>query len=100
MVVNPRDTRWKPGVPVTIFVDPILGKDDGTADGLATGAGATKTIANGIAEATARIDYGGVLVSNGATVQLAQGTYTEIVVIQDLASWRHSIDPSWSPRWS
>ena len=82
-VVNPRDTRWKPSVPVTFFVDPVLGHDDGTSDGLATGAGATLTIAAGIAAATARVDYGGILVSNAGTVQLAQGTYTEVVVIQN-----------------
>ena len=77
-VVNPRDTRWKPGVAVTFFVDPVLGQHDGLSDGLATGAGAVRTIAAGIAAATARVDYGGILVSNAGTVQLAPGTYTEV----------------------
>ena len=82
-VVNPRDTRWKPGVPVTFFVDQVLGQVDGLSDGLATGAGAVKTIAAGINAALARVDYGGILVSNGATVQLAPGTYTEVVTIKN-----------------
>jgi hypothetical protein len=80
-VANPRDVRWKPGVPVTFFVDPVLGHDDGTTDGLAPGAGALLTIPSATAAAYARLDYGGILVSTGATIQLAQGTYAGGVLI-------------------
>jgi hypothetical protein len=82
-VANPRDVRWKPGIGVTFFVDQVLGHDDGTSDGLATGTGAVKTIGAGVNAALARVDYGGVLAVNGATVQLAPGTYTEVVTIKN-----------------
>jgi hypothetical protein len=80
-VSNPRDQRWKPGVSPTFYVDPILGKDDGTTDGLAVGSGATKTVGVAVAAAVDRVDYGGLLTSGGATIQLATGGYTENIVI-------------------
>lgn len=80
-VANPRDARWKPGVAPTFFVDPILGHDDGTSDGLAPGAGAIKTVASAVAAAIDRVDYGGILTNFGATVQLAVGVYQETILI-------------------
>lgn len=81
-VANPRDTRWKPGAQVTFFVDPVNGPTDtGTSDGLGTGTGATKTVATAVSAAIARVDYGGILASSGAIIQLAQGTYTENILV-------------------
>jgi hypothetical protein len=81
-VSNPRDQRWKPGVSPTFYVDPILGKDDGTTDGLATGSGASKTVGVAVAVAMARVDYSGILgFAGGGIIQLAQGTYTEDIMV-------------------
>jgi hypothetical protein len=80
-VTNPRDIRWKVGVAPTFFVDPVLGHNDGSSDGLASGAGAFLTVAVAVLVANARVDYGSALGVTQATIQLAEGTYTEAIMI-------------------
>lgn len=81
-IVNPPDVRWKPGVPVTFYVDPVAGFDDGSSDGLGPGSGAMVTVNFAVQVAYARVDYGGFGGTiNAATIQLAAGTYTEIIMI-------------------
>jgi hypothetical protein len=80
-IVNPRSERWRSTIQVTFFVDPVLGKDDGTADGLAAGNQAFKTINNAVKVAFNTLDNIGLTQGFQTTIQLAQATYTESVFV-------------------
>lgn len=80
-VVNPRAERWRPTANVTFNVDPVLGKDDGTTDGLAVGAQAFKTVVNAVKVAFNTVDNIGTTPGLQTTVQLAQATYIENVIV-------------------